>query len=241
MFQRKVLWAAASVAVVATGCDNSKATDTSAAPKQTITVPAAPPGTVTNTGAVISSDPLANVMNRDQITPDPDATKIDPPKPATLVTGLTTTVREAPRGSQIKVLETTTSVKEIQRDGDYFLVTYVDPNRSDRLLAGWVYRDSLLGENGSSNPVPGVPQKTGKLNCSHGESHLRASSDFCAKTCEEDRDCDATIHQVCDGLATKVSDKPEQAAATRYCISDRANESSRPEEGRKSKANKPGK
>jgi hypothetical protein len=239
MFQRKVLWAAA-VAVVAMGCDNgSKGTDTSAAPKQTITVPAAP-GTVTNTGAVVSGDPLANVMNRDQITPDPQATKIDPPKPAALVTGLSTTIRESPRGSQIKVLETTTSVKEVERDGDYFLVTYVDPNRSDRLLAGWVYRDSLLGE-GSSNPVPAQPQRTGKLACTHGESHLRGTSDFCAKTCEEDRDCDSAIHQVCDGLATKVGEKPDQSAPTRYCISDRANESSPSEEGHKSKANKPGK
>lgn len=242
MFQRTLIWAAAAAAaaaVVAVGCENNKGTDNAAGSKQTVNVPV-PPATVTNTGAVIANDPLANVMNRDQITLDPQATKIDPPKPVALVTGLATTVRESPRGSQIKVLETTASVKEIERDGDYFLVTYVDPQRSDRLLAGWVHRDSLIGE-GASNPVPGLPQKTGKLACAHGESHLRAANDFCGTTCKDDRDCDSAKHQVCDGLATKIGDKPDQSAATRYCISDRADESSRANDGRTSKVNKPGK
>jgi hypothetical protein len=238
MFQHAIILAAAA-ALAAVGCENGKGTDAASGPKQTVTVPIAP-ATVTNTGAVIAGDPLANVTNRDQITPDPQAIKIDPPKPAVLVTGLTTTVRESPRGSRIKVLETTASVKEVERDGDYFLVTYVDPKSTDRLLAGWVYRDSLIGE-GSSTPVPAVPQKTGKLACAQGESHLRGTNDFCGKACQEDRDCDSAKHQVCDGLATKVGEKPDQSTSTRYCISDRADESSRADDARTSKPNTPGK
>jgi hypothetical protein len=238
MLERAIIWsAAAAMSVMAVGCDKDKGTDTASAPKQVVTVPVAP-ATVTNTGAVISGDPLAKVTNRDQITPDPQASRIDPPKPAALVTGLTTTVRQSPRGSRIEVLETTASVKEIERDGDYFLVTYVDPKRSDRLLAGWVYRDSLIGE-GAASPVPAVPQKTGKLSCSHGESHLRGATDFCAKACQEDRDCDSAKHQVCDGLAMKVGEKPDESASTRYCISDRADDSSRPSDARTSKMNEP--
>jgi hypothetical protein len=167
---------------------------------------------------------LANVANRDQITPDPKATRIDPPKPAVLVTGLSTTVRESPRGSKIQLIETTAPVKEIEHDGDYYLVTYADPKSPSRALAGWVYRDSLIGE-GSSTPVPAMPRKTGKLNCAKGDAHLRTSGDFCGKACAEDSDCDAAKHQLCDGVALKINEKSDKSADTRYCVSERASES----------------
>jgi hypothetical protein len=220
MFNRMTICTAALATLAAAGCD--KPTDATPEPKPNVTVTAPPaPATVTNTGAVTASDPLAGVANRDQLTPDPKATTIDPPKSAVLITGLQTTVRQSPSGSRIKVLETTSPVKEIERDGDYFLVTYNDPRSANHVLAGWVYRDSLVGE-GSSTPAPGTPRKTGKLSCANGESHLQTTRDFCGKACDEDRDCDSAGGQICDGVAFKINEKSDQHTDTRYCIDARA-------------------
>jgi hypothetical protein len=222
MFKRMTMVTAALATLAAAGCEKPKDETPESKPNITVTVPPAPaPVTVTNTSAVTAGDPLAGVANRDQLTPDPKATAIDPPKPAVLVTGLSTTVRQSPSGSRIKVLETTASVKEVQRDGDYFLVTYTDPRSANQLLAGWVYRDSLVGE-GSSTPAPGMPRKTGKLACENGESHLQTGRDFCGKTCSEDRDCDSAGGQICDGVAVKIDEKSDQHTNTRFCIDARS-------------------
>ncbi len=210
---------------VAGGVACEKATPTTSADPNSQAHPTVPVASaeVTNTNAVVETthDPLAGVANRDRITPDPHATNIDPPKDAVLVTGAASIVREAPRGSSIEVLETTANVKEIQRDGDYYLVTYPDPKGSKKVFAGWVYRDALIGEGWSgAGTTVGTPAATGKLSCARGETHLRTTTDFCGKTCKDDRDCSSDKQEICDGLAFKVNERTNAASDARYCISD---------------------
>jgi len=226
--------AALVLALGAAACDNPSADKTAPATNPPVPPPA---NTVTNTNAVVApqKDPLAGVANRDRITLDPNASKIDPPKDATLLTGAAATVRESPRGSRMEVIETTANVKEIERDGDYFLITYPDPKGSAKTYAGWVYRDSLVGEGWSgSTPVVGTPQATGKLACDKGETHLRTTRDFCGKPCKDDTDCSKSGADICDGLAFKVNESTNKTSDARYCISGRssaANDAHGPQHG----------
>jgi hypothetical protein len=230
-FQRRtsrMIWTAAALATVALGCER-KATTTD----EGLSSGGAPPTgaatvTITNAQTAAANDPLANVVNRDQLKLDPKATKIDPPKQAVLITGLATVVRESPRGTRIQILENTVPVTEVERAGNYFLVTYTDPNGSNKRMAGWVYRDSLAGEGTSpvgggttGTPTGGAPQATAKLACANGEAHLRTTRDFCGKTCSDDRECDAYKKgEVCDGVAFKVDDKTHDHTDARFCIAD---------------------
>jgi hypothetical protein len=220
MFKHTMIWAAAAIATTAMGCDNGTTANPQSTPATT-PAPAAPPATVTNTNAIEAVDPLALVANRADLTTDPNAIKIDPPKSAVLVTGVATTVRQSPRGSMIKVIETTSTVKEVERDGNYFLVTFPDPKGSAQTFAGWVYRDSLVGE-GPTVAAPGTARATGKLACATGESHLRTTQDFCGKTCADDHDCDSSKGQICDGIGFKINEKTDAHTDARYCISDTA-------------------
>jgi hypothetical protein len=177
-----------------------------------------PGQTVTNTNATVTKkvDPLANVANRDQLMTDPNAEAVDPPKSAALLTGYSTSLRKGPRGETFETLETTANVKEIQRDGDYFLVTYPDPKGSGKTLAGWVYKDSIVGEG--SNLTPGMPRNAGKLDCPSGNTHVRTTRDFCAKTCKQDSTCDTQKGELCDGIAFEVNEKKNEVTNTRICI-----------------------
>jgi hypothetical protein len=230
MLTRTLRWTATFLAVAgAAACEDSRTSNREepASPKPQPAAGTAAEATnttspVTNTNAVVEriADPLAGVANRDRITPDPAATKIDPPKQAALLTRFSTIVRESPRGSKVEVLETTRNVTEIARDGDYYLIKYPDPKGSNRTLAGWVFRDSLVGEASSGNVTPGAPQATGKLHCATGESHVRTSTDFCAKTCKADSDCSEAKGEVCDGIASKVDEKKNQLSDARYCVTE---------------------
>ena len=223
MSKRTLSWAAAFLVAGGVACENAKTSD-HATSEPAGSTPAAegtnPNSPVRNTNAIVERpvDPLANVANRDRITPDPSASKIDPPKQASLVTRFATTVRESPRGSKVEVLETTAPVTEIERDGDYYLIKYPDPKGSGHLLAGWVFRDALVGENSSGNVVAGAPRETGKLHCARGESHLRTSEDFCGKTCKGDSDCSESKGELCDGIASKVDEKKNEMSDARYCV-----------------------
>ncbi len=222
MLKHSTIWTAAAIAAVAMGCD--KPTDqsaTSSATPPNAPATAAAPATVTNTNAIAAADPLANVANRDKLTADPNATKIDPPKAVALVTGVATILRESPRGSKLEMVETTANVKELERDGNYFLIAFPDPKGSDKTYAGWVYRDALVGES-SGAAVPSGVRTTGKLACANGESHLRTTQDFCGKTCDDDRGCDSSKGQICDGIGFKINEKTDAHTDTRYCISDTA-------------------
>jgi hypothetical protein len=229
MLTRKHTWTALMLGVVgAVACDKPSTSDTSA-PAQPAAEPAS--SNVTNTNAVVETtpDPMAGIANRDHIIADPNATNIDPPKDAVLVTGTASIVRESPRGTRTEVLQTTANVKEIQRDGDYYLIAYPDPKGSSKTYAGWVYKDSLVGEGwspgavaGSPQAVAGTPKAAGKLGCARGESHLRTTGDFCGKTCTDDRDCASASGEICDGLAFKVNETTNGTSDARYCISDRA-------------------
>jgi len=216
MFMRTTVWtAAATLALGALACQDNAAT-----PVSSTDTPKAQPSPVTNTNAVIQApaDPLASVANRDQLVADPNATKIDPPKPTYLVTGFSTLVRTGPRGAKYEAIETTANVREIQRDGDYFLITYPDAKGSGKTYAGWVYKDALAGE-GSNLTVGAQPRAAGKLACKGSESHMRATTDFCAKTCKDDTGCDAAKGEICDGLAFEVNEKSDSVSDARYCIS----------------------
>jgi hypothetical protein len=239
----KTMWTAAVIAllpVVAIGCDNN-ATGT------TIPAPAAAPVAITNANVdkTAGVDPLANVVNRDRILPDPNATSIDPPRAATLVTGFSTMVRESPRGARIETVETTANVNEVSRDGDYYLITYGDPRGSNKTFAGWVYKDALESGQWASQSASQMNSKTPtltngkpgaalKLSCAGGQSHVRTTRDFCAATCKDDTGCDAKTAQICDGLAFQVDEKTNATSSVRYCVSPAskfANDAHGPEHG----------
>jgi len=207
--------AAAVLAVGAFACQDSRAAN--AAENRREATPAS--STAANTNAIVEKvDPLAGIANRDRLVADPNASVIDPPKAASLLTGASTTVRSGPRGSMLEVLESTANVLEVERDGDYFLVTYPTTNAKGvtQLFAGWVYRDSLVGEG--STLLPGTPRAAGKLACTHGESHIRTTQDFCAKTCKQDSDCDSAKGGLCDGVAFEVNERKNELSNTRFCL-----------------------
>jgi hypothetical protein len=218
MQTRTTTWMTSAIlGMGALACDKGRSIDTAS--------PSAP-SQVTNTNAKLekSPDPLATVANRDQLVADPSATPIDPPRSAQLVTGFATMVRNGPRGSLIESVESTADVTEVQRDGHYFLVTYPDPNGSNKRYAGWVYRDALVGEGAalseSAGGIAGERSERAKLSCPRGQSHLRTTQDFCGKTCSDDKGCDASKGQICDGLAFAVNERTSDLTDSRYCISD---------------------
>jgi hypothetical protein len=135
----------------------------------------------------------------------------------------------------IESVESMADVTEVQRDGDYFLVTYPDPKGSNKTYAGWVYRDALVGEGTAlSEPIGGKMSEGAKLSCARGQSHLRTTQDFCGKTCSDDKGCDAAKGQICDGLAFAVNDRTSDLTDTRYCIdgsSPQANAAHGPDHG----------
>jgi hypothetical protein len=228
MLTRKTMWtAAAAIAVCAMGCDNATSSTTPA--------PAPAPSPVSNTNAVVPTpavtDPIANVANRARIKDDPNATKIDPPKAATLVTGFSTITRESPRGAAMETVETIANVSEVERDGDYYLITYPDPKGSTKTYAAWVYKDALeSGQWATTSATQATgnavqltnanPTAANKLACASGLSHVRTTRDFCAMTCKDDTGCDSKIGQICDGLAFKVNESNNKTENTRFCISD---------------------
>ncbi len=226
MRTRTTMWtAAAAIAVFAMGCDNATSTPTPA--------PAPAPNPVSNTNAMVPTptvtDPIANVANHDRIKADPNATVINPPKAATLVTGFATILRESPRGARMETIETTANVNEVERDGDYYMITYPDPKGTTKTYAAWVYKDALesgqwasqAASQTNSNTVQltnANPAAVNKLGCTSGLTHLRTTRDFCAATCQDDTNCDSKTDQICDGLAFKVDEKTNKTASARYCI-----------------------
>jgi len=242
MRTRTTMWtAAAAIAVFAMGCDNATSGATPA--------PAPAPGPVTNTNAVMPTpavvDPIASCANRARIKDDPNATKIEPPKAATLVTGFATMMRESPRGASMESVQTMANVNEVERDGDYYLITYPDPKGSTKTYAAWVYKDALESGQWASQSASQANSKTvsltnanptvaTKLGCASGMSHVRTTRDFCAATCQDDSGCDSKTGQICDGLAFKVNESNNKTESARYCISDAsrgANDAHGPEHG----------
>lgn len=233
MWTCTTVWTASAIlAMSVLACEKGETSS-----NDTITsAPQAAPSPVTNTNATVEKapDPLASVANRDQLVADPQATKLDPPRPARLVTGFATVIRNGPRGSLIETVESTADVTEVQRDGDYFLVTYADPKGLKKTYAGWVYRDALVGEGSPLGAPPAIGGKSTKLSCPRGESHLRATQDFCGKICSDDKSCDASKGQICDGLAFAVNERTSDLNDARYCIpasSPQANAAHGPEHG----------
>ena len=211
------------------GCDK---TENPPSPPTNTTTPASQ---ATITGAAVPIDPLANVENRAQVKEYADETKINPPKAAMAITGFSVQVRESPRGEMVTSTEVAQNVREIAKDahGDYYLVVFDDPKNPGKQLAGWVYKDALENNGwamdnrgataGSSANAKassdGVEKSTLKLSCAHGESHLRTSSDFCAKTCKDDTGCDKKSGEICDGLGFEVHESTGKMTNSNYCIS----------------------
>ncbi len=232
-------FASLALALGVVACDKTSS-DTDAVNRPAAPAPA---GSATLTGATTTADPLANVENRASIKEYPDETKFNPPHDAQLITGFAVEARESPRGDVISSVEATQQVKEIARDshGDYYLVLMNDPKDSSKQMAGWVYKDALEnnfwaqdsagnGNNNGKATAAGSPAKaksietgnTEKLSCSRGQSHVRTSIDFCAKTCKDDSGCDKKAGEVCDGLGFEVHESSGKVSNTNYCLSSTA-------------------
>ena len=188
-------------------------------------------GSANLTGATVQQDPLANVENRASIKDYPDETKFNPPRQAQLITGFAVEARESPRGDVVTSVETSAPVRELARDarGDYYLVVFSDPKDATKQIAGWYYKDALeknywpsdtAGAAGSTAKGKSLDTgKTEKLSCSRGQSHVRTSIDFCAKTCKDDTGCDKKAGEICDGLGFEVHESTGKLANANYCIS----------------------
>jgi glucose/arabinose dehydrogenase len=197
------------------------------APAASTTAQTNEPTKVTNTSATLPSDPLANVENRANVKTYPDETTFTPPRPAQLITGFGSEVRESPMGDTLATVETTEQVNEVARDkkGDYYLILYPDPANPSKKLAGWVYKDALentsWAASGTSGAAATTPATT-KLDCakaSPGQAHMRTDHDFCAKPCTSDSACDTKAGQRCDGHAFDVNDKTNKVTSAKYCVS----------------------
>ena len=232
MLTRKTMLLAGAVLLAAAACDtnrasnannNASASQPSSQPGPELEQPAG--GTaVTNTGAAVEVDPLASVENKDRVKRSPDEVKILPNRTAQLITGFAAAVRTSPSGDEVTTIEKTVNVTEVARNraGDYYLVVYPDPKDPSKQLAGWVYKDALenTGWSTSDQTSGGSLQNTmaSKLDCSHGEAHLRTDHDFCGKACKDDKSCEKKSGELCDGLAFDVHERTNKLTSTRYCI-----------------------
>jgi hypothetical protein len=237
MFMRKTTMLLAGAALVASAaCDENRASN----PNNSPPIPPAPQpspeleqpsgGTpVTNTGATLEIDPLASAENRDRVKQYPDQVRIAPARTAQLITGFAAAVRVSPNGDETSTIETAQNVTEVARNrtGDYYLIVYSDPKSPSKELAGWVYKDALenTGWSTSDNTSGGSLPNTmaSKLDCAHGEVHLRTDRDFCGKSCKDDGNCDKKGGEICDGLAFNVHERTNKTTSTRYCIPSGAN------------------
>ena len=231
MLTRKTMLLTGAVLLAAAACDTNRASNannnaSASQPSPELEQPAG--GTaVTNTGAAVEVDPLASVEDKDRVKRSPDEVKILPNRPAQLITGFAAAVRTSPNGE-----ETTTIEKAVNGDrgragnraGDYLPGRLSGPGRGSRR------RSSPAGSTRTRSKTPAGPRRTktsggslqntmaSKLDCSHGESHLRTSHDFCGKTCKDDGSCDKKNGALCDGLAFDVHERTNKLTTTRFCI-----------------------
>jgi hypothetical protein len=210
-----ILVAAGAIALCVVGCEKEGENPSAPAPK--------PASSAVITAAEVPADPFVNVENKAQVKRYPDERKISPPKQAQLIDGFSIDMRESPRGDVLTTTVVSQTVSEVARDprGDYYLVIVADPNNAGKQLAGWVYKDAL--ENtGWSTGAAGGPNRmasAAKLACGHGEAHVRTTTDFCAKTCKDDTNCDKRAGEICDGLGFLVPEGAGKVTNVNYCIS----------------------
>jgi hypothetical protein len=215
-----IILSAVAGALALAACQNGGASGSSTTANPTPAPNAAAPNPPVNpnlTGATINVDPIINAANRDRIQQSPDDVRLNPPKEAKLITGFAAQVREAPSGDVLSMAETEANVTEVARDraGTHYLVLYPDPKDARRQLAGWVNKDAL--ENTEWSSTARVNAAENKMTCPTGESHVRTTTDFCAKTCRTDHDCDKASGLICDGLAFEVA-KDGKLSNASYCV-----------------------
>lgn len=172
-----------AVALVLVACDANHSSSATATPEPNVT--AAPPGTVTNTGATVqgATDPLANVVNKDLVKEPADESRVTPAKVIEVASGFTIPVRSAPHGGAIDSLAPSAIVTEIARDpqGDYYLVVYRDRDDASKQFAGWVFKDAV--ENTAWATQATVPAAHGSTPSATGIAGTASKSVEPALTC----------------------------------------------------------
>jgi hypothetical protein len=214
-------------ATMPSGKENPSSTTAPAAPtSRDAQVPTS--NVVTPTNATVPrgatpNDPLADAQNRDQVMQYADMNRV-PPTPARIMAGVPTTVRSSPRGDQVQVLGTGTTVNVVAKRADYDLILYPDPKDTTKRLAGWVYKDAVDAANWppiaatSKTKSPGAAQERKSL-CEPGESELRSAGELCARTCTKDAECTNLPGGLCDGVAYSLNkDGSTATTMTRYCV-----------------------
>jgi hypothetical protein len=193
--------------VVAAGCDRSSVEDN----------PAAGSKSVTNTGANVNASPASSghpdivflTANAALVRRYADESSLTP---ATNKLVPSTTARTMPFGDQtVATLEGGTDATVFAKKGDYYLMTFPDPQEPTRQLAGWIYKDGLGLYGGPSTTW--MPPAT--FTCKSGEVYVLADAE-CAKACVRDTDC-SSLNGVCDGNSPVATDVRSISKA-RYCI-----------------------
>jgi|HubBroStandDraft_1064217.scaffolds.fasta_scaffold110864_2 hypothetical protein len=128
-----------------------------------------------------------------------------------------TTARATPYGGEVVALMTNgAEVTEVAKEGDCYLVLFNDPNdvQSDRKMAGWIYKDALMGP---AADMTGTTPTSPTSACTSDQAHV-LSDDSCRTQCVHDSDCEAA-GGVCDGSGQLRHGSDDLVQEGRYCVS----------------------